>query len=416
MNARHRKLLEARANAWSQVQDIQARREAAGYEPTAEDGETYTRALDEVERLSQDIETEERAARLGAGVTGIDPSQRSTNPIVGVDVDAPDVAETYRKAFGGYLRRGLGRLTAEEERLLERGYVADEEIRALGASVDAAGGYTVPKEFLQRMTEAQVSFGGLLALAEIIDTATGAPISWPSNDDTSNKGAILAENTQVTEQDLVFGSVALGGHMYTSKMIRVSRQLLQDSAFNLEAFVAAKQGERIGRAAAEHFAVGTGTGQPQGLVTGLTKTVTTATVGKIGYDDLVDLEHNIDPAYRGRAQYVLADSAVREIRKLKDSQNRPLWVPAMAGGVPSTINGQPYTVDNSFAAVGLGSKSVVYGDIKAAYTVRRIAGAQTLRLAERYADYLQIGFLGFQRLDGKVTDTSAASTLTVKAA
>lgn len=412
MNARLRKLLEQRATAWNQVQDIQARRSAAGFEPTAEDGEAYTRALDEVERLGRDIEVEERAERLGAGLSGIDPSQRSTNPRPGEDgEETRDVSEEYRTAFAQYLRSGESRLTVDQQRSLEQGFVAMDEIRAAGTTTDAAGGYTVPKEFLNRMVEALSSFGGILELAEVINTGSGAPIQWPTNDDTANKGAILAENTQVTEQDVSFGNGGLGAYMYTSKMVRVSRQLLQDAAFDFDAWLSRKLGERIGRAAAEHFAVGTGTGQPQGLVTGLTKTTTTGTAAKIGYDDLINLEHSIDPAYRARGRYVLADSALRELRKLKDTQGRPLWVPAMTGGIPSTINGQPYTIDNSLAAVASGAKSIVYGDIRAAYIIRVVAGAQTLRLAERYADFLQIGFLGFQRLDGRVQDTGAAAAL-----
>lgn len=413
MRARLRNLIDQRAAAWSQVQDIQARREADGYEPSQEDGEAYTRALDEVQRLSEEIEAEERADRLAASFGTIDPSQRTTNPVAGGGEERGDVADEYRAAFGRYLRSGMGRLTADEQRLMEQGFI---EARAQGVSIDTAGGYTVPETFLNRMTEAQQSFGGLFDLAEVITTATGNPLRWPTNDDTGNKGAILDENTQVTEQDVVFGGADLGGYMYTSKMVRASLQLLQDSAFDLEAWLARKLGERIARASAEHFAVGTGVGQPQGLVTGLTKTVSTGTIGKIGYDDLVDLEHAIDPAYRANARYVLADSALRELRKLKDSQNRPLWVPALAGGVPSTVNGRPYTVDNSFAAVENGSKSVVFGDIRAAYVIRQVQGAQTMRLTERYADFLQVGFLGFQRLDGKVQDTSAAAALVIKAA
>ena len=167
-----------------------------------------------------------------------------------------------------------------------------------------------------------------------------------------------------------------------------------------------------------HFAVGTGSGQPEGIVTGLTLGVTSAANGAIGYDDLVDLEHSIDPAYRqsGNLRYVTHDTFVRATRKIKDTTGRPLWAPSIAVGQPSTINGYPYTVDNGLAAVSNGSKSVVFGDIRAAYVVREVRGAQTMRLTERYADFLQVGFLGFQRLDGQVQDTSAAAVLTTKAA
>lgn len=414
MTARLRKLLDQRAAAWSKVQDIQARRAKDGYEPTDEDGETYTRALDDVESLSREIEEEERAERMKGVMDGVDPSEdRSTNPTGDV---TPDGEAQYRTAFDEYLRRGIARLNPEQQQLLEAGHVVDE--RAQAAGVDAAGGYTVPEGFRNTMVEAMKAFGGLLGVAEVITTSTGNSLPWPTNDDTSNEGELLDENTAAAEGDLVFGQAKLGAYTFSSKLVRISLQLLQDSAFNLNAWLPTKLGERIGRASAGYFAIGTGTDQPKGITTGLTRTVTSATVGKIGYDDLVDLEHTVDPAYRnsGRCRYVLNDSAIREIRKLKDSQNRPLWVPAMAGGIPSTINGQPYTVDNKIPAVGLGAKPIVFGDIKAALVIRQVLGVQTLRLAERYAEFLQVGFLGFARLDSTVQDDNAAATLTIKAA
>lgn len=415
MNVRLRNLLEERARAWSQVQDIQARREQAGYQPTEEDGETYSRALDDVERLSKEIEAEERAERLARVMDAPAGDVRSTTPRSAEDGEQ-DEAERYRAAFARYLRAGITDLDPEERSILQSGFVAAEG-RAQGTGT-TAGGYTVPQGFLQRMVETLKAFGGIAGVAEVISTDTGAELVWPTNNDTANKGAILAENTQAGEQDLTFGQAKLGAYMFTSKIVRASIQLLQDSAFDLEAWLPVKLGERIGRAGADYFATGTGTSQPQGLVTGLTLDVETGTAAKVGYDDLVDLEHKIDPAYRnaGRCRYVLHDSALREIRKIKDSQNRPLWVPAMAGGIPSTINGQPYTVDNSLAEFAAGAKSVVFGDIQAAYVVRVVSGAQTLRLTERYADYLQVGFLGFQRLDGLVQDAAAAATLTIKSA
>lgn len=417
MNARLRGLLDQRATAWSAVQDIQARRAAAGYEETAEDGEAYTRSLDDVERLGRDIENEERSERLAAVMNSPVDESRSTNPRPGEGA-AGDISDEYRSAFATYMRRGMTGLNGDEQRLLQEGFVEDTEGRAQAAGVPAAGGYTVPQGFRNKMVETLKAFGGILSVAEILNTDTGASLPWPTNNDTANEGGLLSENTAVTEQDLVFGSNKLGAHMYTSKLVRVSYQLLQDSAFNLEAWLPVKLGERIGRGSARHFAAGTGVDQPQGIITGLTNGVETAAVGKIGYDDLVDLEHVVDPAYRNssRTGYLLHDTALRDFRKLKDTTGRPLWVPAIAGGIPSTINGQPYTVDNSLPAFAGGSKSVVFGDIHAAYVARVVAGAQTLRLAERYAEYLQVGFLGFQRLDGIVQDNSAAAVLTTKSA
>lgn len=411
MNQRLRKLLDQRASAWAKVQEYRTRREEDGFEPTAEDGEGYTRSLDEVERLSKEIEAEERAQRLGGIFDAVDDDQRSTNPVAGTGEQRD--GEAYAAAFGLMLRHGADGLTPESRKILT---AASAEARAQAVGTPAAGGFLVPEEFRAKMVEAIVSYGGIAALADVMTTENGAETVWPTNDDTGNVGAILAENTQVAEQDLTFGQGKIGAHMYTSKLVRVSFQLLQDAAIDLNAFLARKLGERIGRAAAAHYATGTGTGQPQGLVTGLTKDVETAAASKIAYDDLVDLEHSIDQAYRANAGYVLSDSALRALRKLKDTTGRPLWAPSIIGGTPATINGRPYTVDNGMAAVADGAKPIVYGDIKAAYLIRLVRGAQVLRLTERYADFLQVGFLGFQRLDAIVQDASAAATLTVKSA
>jgi HK97 family phage major capsid protein len=415
MNAHLRKLLDQRATAWSQVQDIRSRRSAAGYEPTTEDGETYTRALDEVERLSAEIETEQRAENMGRMFDGPADDHRSTNPRPdeGEERDA-DPAAAYRQAFDTFMRRGIGDLTPEQRSVLSQGFV---ESRALGAGTGAAGGYTVPVEQLNKMVETMKAFGGILSVADVITTTDGHPLQWPTNDDTNNIGALLSENTQVTEQDLTFASAQLGAYMYTSKMVRVSYQLLQDSAFNLDAWLPRKLGERIGRALAVHLATGTGVNQPQGLITGLTKTVTSAAGAGVSYADLVGLQFAIDPAYRNsnNLRYVLADTALRSLLTAVDPDGRPLWVPTTNDGAFDQIAGKPYTVDNNMAALALGSKSVVYGDIRAAYTVRQVQGAQTLRLTERFADFLQVAFLGFARFDAVVQDANAAAVLTQKA-
>lgn len=416
-NARLRELREKQKQAWAEVQDMQDRRAKAGYDNAKEDEASYVRAMDDLEQISNDIETEERAERLLAASRQIGEEGRSTNPRPGSgEGNQEDPAKRYGQAFTNYVRRGMLGLDQEDRQLIERGLVAGEEFRALATTTGAAGGYTVPTEFLNRLSEVRKAFGGIAQYAETIRTSNGDPIQWATNDDTANIGAILTENTAVTEQDTTFGSTTLGAFMYTSKLVRVSFQLLQDSMYDIDALLARKLGERIGRAFAAHVATGTGTGQPQGITVGLTLSVTGATSGEVNYDDLIDLEHTIDPAYRtDRARYVVHDSVIRALRKKKDSQGRPLWAPAITDGAPATINGKPYTVDNSLPTLATGSKSVVFGDIGAAYVVREVAGAQTLRLDERYAEYLQRGFLGFQRLDGKVQDTQAAAVLVTKA-
>ena len=405
MSARLKTLLDKRANAWSQAQDIRTRAEADGYNLTTEEDETWQRALDDVEKLSKQIEVEERHARLNA----IAPAAESVAPTQRDDVD-PEAGE-YRQAFNAMLRRGVGRLSADQQSVLERGF-GEIDTRALSSVTDAAGGYTVPDEFSNRLVETMKAYGGLLGIVDVLTTASGTDLLWPTNDDTANEGAILDENTQISEQDVAFGQGKLKAYTYTSKLIRVPLQLLQDSAIDIEAFLARRIGERIGRAVAGHIATGAGTTQPVGVanasvgfgvgVTGATGNTTTVT-----YDSLVDLEHSVDPAYRGSAQYAMNDLTLAAIRKLRDSQDRPLWVPSVAGGVPSTINGRPYTIDNKLPAPAANAKSILFGDFKTGYIARRVSGAQVLRLGERYADYLQVGFFGFARWDGVIQDAAA---------
>jgi len=415
MRARLRNLLDQRATAWSQVQDIQARREADGYAPTVEDGETYTRALDEVERLGREIEEEERADRLDAAMNRPTGDLRATTPVRDGET-GDDGQEAYARAFDAIMRRGAIAVDQETLAIAQRGFVTDPELRAQAAGTPSAGGYTVPTDFWARLVETLKAYGGLLGVSQVLTTDAGNEVLWPTSNGTAIKGAIVSENTQHGEQDETFGQASVKAHLYSSKIIRISYQLLQDTGIDLNSWLPRRCGERIGRAVADHLATGVGTTQPQGIITGLTLEQTTGTASKVGYDDLVDLEHKVDPAYRGRGQYVLSDTALRELRKIKDTTGRPLWVPAIAGGIPSTINGHRYTVDNSLPAFADDASPIVFGDIEAAYLVRMVNGAQVLRLTERYADYLQVGFLGFQRLDAVVQDAAAAAKLTIKAA
>ncbi|WP_425832575.1 phage major capsid protein [Streptomyces fractus] len=398
--------IEKRANVWSEMQEIQQRAEAESRDAlTAEEREKWDRAETELSELSSDIERMERAARLDtvqrdqaviATGGGDNPEDRSE-----IDRDA-----AYRDAFDAYVRNGMGGLSQEQRTLMMSNQA---EIRAGATSPGTAGGYFIPTETLNKITEVMKAYGGLLGAANVITTASGSPLNWPTNDDTANVGAILAENSQVTEQDVTLGQKTLGAYTYTSKLVRLSLQLVQDDVFGVEAWLTRKLGERIGRAVAAHLATGTGTAQPEGLFTNATagKTGATGQTTSVTYDDLVDLQHSIDPAYRASAQWAMSDSALKTVRKLKDSQGRPLWEPSVQAGVPSSLMGAGVLIDNGIPAPAANAKSIGYGDIAAGYVVRQVSGGQMMRLDERYADYLQVGFLGFLRLDAKPDDGAA---------
>ena len=239
----------------------------------------------------------------------------------------------------------------------------------------------------------------------VFDTTTGNALPIPTDNDTNNKGAILGENTQVGTQDVTVGAVTMNAYTYSSKMVLVSNQLLQDTAFNLDGFLSLKLATRLARITNTHFTTGDGASKPAGVMTGATlgQTGATGETGSIIFDDLVELEHSVDPAYRKNARFMMADSTLKVIKKLKDGLGRPLWAAGLAVKEPDTINAYPYVINQDMAAMAANAKSVAFGDFSN-YFIRRVAGIQILRLTERYADFNQVGFLAFQRWDGQLVD------------
>ena len=262
-------------------------------------------------------------------------------------------------------------------------------------------------------------YGGAEAGAFVLNDTTGANLVWPTNDDTSNTGRLVAENVQHTETDITFGQKTLSNYTFSSDIVLASVQLLQDSGVDVESLIAKKLGQRIGRAQNTYFTTGTGSSQPQGYITGSAAGVTAANTNSITYNDIVDLVHSVDPAYRqsGRCQFKFNDSILKAIRKLRDDSGgaglgRPIWEPSVQVGVATSLLGYGYTVNNDMATSATGAKTVCFGDFDTGFVVRHVSGGRLLRLAERYADYLQVGFLGFDRADSIVQDSGALKLLT----
>lgn len=397
--------IDRQNTTWTRMQEIQSAAETEGRDLTAEERVNWDAAEADLTTASADIERLQRMAALDT----VDRSTVLTTTGRGDDPAGDQAARdaAYAAAFQHYLRDGMNGCSPEQQQLLRTGY---QVTRAQGTSPDSAGGYLVPETFRGTMTETMKAFGGLLTICNIITTSDGADLSWPTNDDTGNEGALLSENTPVPEQDISVGRRELGAYIFTSKLVKVSWSLLQDSAFPLETWLPTKLGERIGRAVAGYLITGTGVKQPEGVTTGVTTGVTGANgqTTSIIYDDLIDLEHSVDPAYRGAdCRFLFHDQTLKVLRKLKDGDNRPLWVPVPAPGFAATINGRPYTIDNKMPVPAASAKSIVFGDFKTGYVVRQVQGVQTIRLNERYADSLQTGFFGYSRIDGMVDDPAA---------
>lgn len=287
---------------------------------------------------------------------------------------------------------------------------APELKAAQAVGTGAAGGFLVPQGFAGEIERALKSFGGVRAAARLFPTSQGNDIPWPTYDDTANVGELLAENTAAAAQDVTFGQITLKAYKYSSKVVLVALELLQDSAFDINALLADILAERIGRITNTHFTTGDNTAKPQGIVTaaGSGKVGATGQTTSITYDDVVDLEHSVDPAYRIQpgTGWMFADSTLKALKKLKDSQNRPLWLPGLAVREPDTILSYPYTVNQDVAVMAASAKSIIFGNFKK-YIVRDVMDITLLRLVERYAEFGQVGFIAFSRHDGRAVQAAA---------
>lgn len=314
-------------------------------------------------------------------------------------------------AFDRFLRHGFSELTAEERQ-------AVKELRAQGVSPEAKGGYTVPTQMLNKIVDSMKAYGGIASVAQILNTSSGQDITWSTSDGTAEEGELLGENSAASEEDVSFGTAILGAKKLSSKIIRVSNELLQDSGVDIEAYLASRIGQRIGRGEAKYLVQGTGAGtpvQPKGLAASVTGTVNTAAAGAFTWQELNKLKHAIDPAYRGGPRYRWAfnDATLQTIEEMVDAQNRPLWLPDLAGGTPATVLNIPYVIDQAIDGVAAGKKFAFLGDFNR-FIIRRITYMTLKRLVERYAECDQTAFLAFHRFDCVLEDISAIKALVGK--
>jgi HK97 family phage major capsid protein len=387
--------------------------------------------------LLEQITRMQRATALDAELrTTADPTRRENHPSGG---DSQDVVAEQRKkehrAFVNYLKYGLNEevrgayrfrgVSAEERKTLFAMGQRTEEIEARdmgsggqGAYPGATTGFFVPVGFTNKIEDALKYYGDMLNVSEIFDTATGQPLPYPTDNDTTVSGERIGEGQQVTTQDVSLGQILFGAWKYSSKMVKVSIELLQDSAFDLESFLVKKFATRIGRILNTDFTLGAGsTGSaPNGIITAAVSSgqvvIGNDQLGspdptqQVGYIDLVNLEHSIDPLYRKSAKWMFHDQTLRYLKTIKDGFGRPLWMPGMSGLAdkqPDTINGYGFSINNDMAQLAHLAKSVAFGPLDK-YLIRRVKEMSVLRLVERYADYGQIAFLAFARYDGNLLD------------
>jgi HK97 family phage major capsid protein len=339
-----------------------------------------------------------------------------TTPVAGnlatvVHTGAVRKDDTLERAFDHYLRTGR-----ENQDIVQ--------LRAQSVGTDSAGGFTIPETLRKQLTERLKTFGGVASAVEEIQTTTGEPLRWPTIDDTGNAGVIAAEGTAPGSggADLVFGEKVLGAFRYVApgagnNPLRVSVELLQDSAFDIQGLVERKLGERIGRAQAVHWVNGAGTTVPFGLATGTAVATDTFDAATPTYDELVDAVHQVDPAYRPNAVWTFNDQTMAQIEKVLDDNGRPLLNPAAEGitSGPSntTLLGYPVVIDQAWATYTDGgtNKWGAFGDLKAGYVIRRVKDLTLIVNPYSQANSGLVEYTLWARADGVPQDTNAYRVL-----
>ena len=392
-------LREKRAKAWETAKNFLDSRRGENGLVSAEDNSTYEKMETEVVNLGKEIDRLEKQAAID-----LELSKATSAPLL----EKPQADERSRKT---------GRASNEYKNAfwqVMRNKAGLEVKNALQIGSDAEGGYLTPDEFEHTLVEALEEEDIFRGLANTIQTSSGdrkIPVVATKGD-----ASWVDEEGAIPESDDSFKQVTLSAYKLAT-MIKISEELLNDSAFDLESYVAKEFGRRIGTKEEEALFVGDGTGKPTGILDatgGGQLGKTTSGAAAISFDEIMDLFYSLKSPYRKNATFLMNDSTVKAIRKLKDGAGQYIWQPSMVAGTPDTILNRPVLTSAYMPEISAGTKTVAFGDFKY-YWIADRQGRSFKRLNELFAVTGQIGFVATQRLDGKLILPEAVKYLQQKA-
>lgn len=361
-----------------------------------EDQTKFDDLTNQIEQARDQVKAIERMRELDADKFFDNASkQADKNPEDSIDA---------MQAVALYLRNG-GNVSPDQAMAIRN---------AMSTTTSSEGGYTVPSEVAAMVVDALKAFGGMREVAQIIRTQGGNALNYPTSDGTSEVGEIVAENASASAADITFGTVAVNPYKYSSKKIALPWELVADSAIDVVAFVTNRLAQRLARITNQHYTTGDGSSKPYGVMAraGTGKTGTTGQTTSVIYDDLIDLIHSVNSAYRARgAKFMLADSSLKVLRKIKDTTGRPIWTPgddeSISGGAPATICGYSYVVNDDVAVMAANAKSIAFGDFSQ-FVIRDVDGVIIRRFDDSaFALNGQVGFCGWMRTGSNLLDTAA---------
>lgn len=391
-------LREKRAKAWDAAKAFLDSKRGGNGLLSAEDTAVYDKMEAEVVSLGKEIDRLERQAALDLELSKPTGAPITGKPATNGESKTGRATDEYKRAFWNSMR---GKRTADIQNALQVG-------------TDSEGGYLVPDEFERTLVEALEEENIFRQLANVITTSSGdrkIPVVA-----TKGTASWVDEEGSIPESDDAFGQVSIGAFKLAT-LIKVSEELLNDSVFNLESYIAREFARRIGSKEEEAFFVGDGAGKPSGILAasgGGQVGVTTAGATAITLDEILDLFYSLKSPYRKNAVFIMNDATVKAIRKLKDSTGQYLWQPSIKEATPDTILNRPLYTSAYVPTIAAEAKTVVFGDL-GYYWVADRQGRVFKRLNELYAATGQVGFIATQRVDGKLILPEAVKILQQKA-
>lgn len=367
---------------------------------SAEDDAIYNKMIDDIDRLGKEVMRLEKLEALD-----VEMSKPTSKPLASVPGAAP--GDDNPKSKTG---RGTQDYNGSFWRMMRSKSVPHEVLNALQIGTDTEGGYLVPDEYEKTLIEALQEQNIFRQLAHVIHTSSGdrkIPV-------VTSKGTAswIDEEQQYPESDDAFGQVSIGAYKLAT-MIKVSEELLNDSVFDIPSYIAREFARRIGAAEEEAFFTGNGTGRPLGILAatgGAQVGVTAAKADAVTFDEVMDLYHSLRTPYRRNAVFIMNDSTVKALRKLKNGAGDYIWQPSVTANTPDTILNRPVVTSGFMPTLATGNKTILFGDM-GYYWVADREGRSFKRLNELYAPTGQVGFLASQRVDGKLILAEAVQVL-----
>lgn len=375
--------------------------------PAAEAAQLDT-LLAEVETIDGEIAREQRVVAAAIDT----PEGQHAAALVAAT--RPGGAQTDEgAALRAMLTGGLGALNADQRNAMYAR--VNPDIRAaMSTTTGSEGGYTVATEFNKTLIQAMKAAYAVRSVATTFQTSTGAQMLWPTADSTSEEGEIVGQNAPATPGETTVGQASMDVYKYSSKSITLPFELIQDSMFNIEGYISGLLQLRKGRIHNRHHTVGTGSAQPRGIVAAATagKVGATGQTATVTYDDLVDLEHSVDPYYRPAGKWMMHDDTLKVLRKLKDSQGRPIFVPGYEqgnpGGAPDRLLGREIVINQHMSTMAANAKSILFGDFSK-YLIRDVMDTTLFRMTDSvYTLKGQVGFVAFSRMGANLIDIGGA--------